>query len=68
MATRGDWKLGANGCRGESWSDERFGANGLTATWRRGLVLSGCLITSRASDLLSSPYGMLKSALVCCCR
>ena len=24
MATRGDWKLGANGCRGASWSDERF--------------------------------------------
>ena len=41
MATRGDWKLGANGCRGASWSDERFGANGLTATSRRGLLLSG---------------------------
>ena len=24
MATRGDWKLGANGCRGAFWSDERF--------------------------------------------
>ena len=22
MATRGDWKLGANGCRGASWSKE----------------------------------------------
>ena len=41
MATRGDWKLGANGCRGASWSDERFGANNLTATLRRGLLLSG---------------------------
>ena len=41
MATRGDWKLGANGCRGASWSGERFGANSLTATSRRGLLLSG---------------------------
>ena len=24
MATRGDWKLRANSCRGASWSDERF--------------------------------------------
>ena len=24
MATRGDWKLGANGCREASLSDERF--------------------------------------------
>ena len=40
MATRGDWKLGANGCRGASWSDERFGVNSLTATSRRGLLLS----------------------------
>ena len=32
MATGGDWKLGANGCRGASWIDERFGANSLTAT------------------------------------
>ena len=24
MATRGDWKLGANGCRGVAWSDECF--------------------------------------------
>ena len=23
MATRGDWRLGANGCQGASWSDER---------------------------------------------
>ena len=41
MATRGDWKLGANGCREASWSDERFGANRLMATSRRGLLLSG---------------------------
>ena len=41
MATRGDWKLGANSCRGASWSDERFGANSLTATSRRELLLSG---------------------------
>ena len=52
MATRGDWKLGANGCRGASWSDERFGANSLTATSRRVLLLSGCLRTSRTSDPL----------------
>ena len=39
MATLGDWKLGANGCRGASWSDERFGANILTTTPRRGLQL-----------------------------
>ena len=50
MATRGDWKLGANGCRGASWNDERFGANSLTATPRRGLLLSECLKTSRTSD------------------
>ena len=67
MATRGDWKLGVNGCRGASWSDERFGANSLTATSRRGLLLSGCLRTSRTSDPLSSPYGMLISVPVCCC-
>ena len=41
MATRDDWKLGANGCRGASWSDERFGANSLTVTSRRGFLLSG---------------------------
>ena len=41
MATRGDWKLGANGCRGTSWSDGRFGTNSLTANSRRGLLLSG---------------------------
>ena len=29
MATRGDWKLGANGCRGASWSEERLGASSL---------------------------------------
>ena len=68
MVTRGGWKLGANGCRGASWSDERFGANSLTATSQRGLLLSGCLRTSRTSDHSSSPHGMLKSVLVCCCR
>ena len=57
MATRGDWKLGSKGCRGASWSDERFGANSLTATSRRELLLSGCLRTLRTSD--PSPYGML---------
>ena len=56
MATLGDWKLGANGCRGASWSDERFGANILTIT-PRGLQLSGGLRTST-----TRPYfnGMLK--------
>ena len=39
MATRRDWKLGASGCRGASWSDECFGANSLTATPRGGLLL-----------------------------
>ncbi|CAN0312550.1 unnamed protein product, partial [Ascophyllum nodosum] len=43
MTTLGDWKLGANGCRGALWSDERFGANILTTTPRRGLQLSGGL-------------------------
>ena len=50
MATRGDWKLGANGCRGASRSDERFGANSLMTTLRRGLLLSGGLRTSRIQD------------------
>ena len=54
MATRGYWKLGANGCRGASWSDERFRANSLTATPRRGLLLFGCLRTSRTPDPLIS--------------
>ena len=67
MATGGDRKLGANGCRGASWSDKRFGANSLTAISRRELLLSGCLRTSRTQDPLS-PYGMLKSVLVSCCR
>ena len=42
MAIRGNWKLGANGCRGASWSEEGFGANSSTATSRRRLLLSGC--------------------------
>ena len=78
MATRGDWKLGANGCRGASWSDERFGANSLTASSRRGILLFGCLRASRTfcfldvSGLqgyrtLSPLHGMLLSVLVCCC-
>ena len=50
MATREDWKLGANSCRGASWSDERFGAIRLTATPRSGLLLSGRLRTSRTQD------------------
>ena len=41
MVIRGDWKLVANGCREASWSDEHFGANSLTTTLRRGLLLSG---------------------------
>ena len=41
MATRVDWKLGANSGRGASWSDECFGANSLTATSPKGLLLSG---------------------------
>ena len=56
MATRVDWKLGANGCRGASCNDEHFGANSLTATSRIRLLLSGCLRASRISDPLSSPY------------
>ena len=43
-------RRGANDCRGASWSDERLGANSLTATSRRGLLLSGCLRASRPSD------------------
>ena len=53
MATGGDWKLGANGCRGALWSDERFGANSLTTTPRRGLQLSGGLGISRTQDPIS---------------
>ena len=56
MATRGDWSLGANGCRGASWSNERFGANSLTATPQSGLLLSGRLRTSRTPDPLISIY------------
>ena len=56
MATRGDYKLGANGCRGASWSNDRFGANSLTATPRSGLLPSGRLRTSRTSDPLISIY------------
>ena len=52
MATWGDWKLGANGCRGASWSDESFGANCSTATPRSGLLLSERLRTSRTQDHL----------------
>ena len=51
MATREDLKLEANGCRGASWSDERFGANSLT-TPRCGLLLSGRLRASRTQDHL----------------
>ena len=58
MATRGDWKLGANGCRRASWSDERFGANSLTTTPRRGLQLSEGLRTSRRQHPIFN--GMLK--------
>ena len=68
MATRGDWELVGNDCRGALWSDERFGADSLTATSRRGLLLSGCFRTSMTSDPPFSPYGMVKSVLVCCCR
>ena len=53
MATRGDWKLGANGCGGASWSEERFRGNRLTATPRSRLLLSGRLRTSRTSDPLN---------------
>ena len=67
MAIRGDWKLGANGCQGASWSDERFEANSLTATPPSGLLLSGRLKTSKISDPLNI-YGMLESVLVCCCK
>ena len=66
MAIREDWKLGANGCRGASWSDERFGAISLTAIPRCGLLLSGGLRTSRTQDNLQK-NGTLKSVLVCCC-
>ena len=59
MATRRDWKLGANGCRGASWSDERFGANSLTTTSQRGLLLSGALRTSRTQDPLDFHHNMV---------
>ena len=64
MVTGGDWKLGANGCRGASWSDERFGVNSLTATPRRGLLLSRMSQGFKDMRPLSSPYGMLESVLV----
>ena len=54
--SRRDWSLGANGCRGASWSNERFGPNSLTATPQSGLLLSGRLRTSRTPDPLISMY------------
>ena len=39
MATRGDWKFGANGCRGASWSDERFWSQQLDGNSAKRLLL-----------------------------
>ena len=52
MATRGDWKLGANGCRGASWSDERFWSQQLDGSSAKRTPASGCIRTSRTSDPL----------------
>ena len=52
MATRGDWKLGANGCRGASWSDERFESQQLDGNSAKRTPASGCLRTSRTSGSL----------------
>ena len=57
MATRGDWKLGANGCRGASWSKEC-----LVAAWRQLRGEGSCFLD------VSGLHGMLIiSVHVCCC-
>ena len=66
MATRGDRKLGANGCRsvmerGASWSQQLDGnvAKKIPVFWTsQGFM---------AIRPFSSPYGMMISVLVCCC-
>ena len=52
MATRDDWKLGANACRGVSWSDERFWSQQLDGNSAKRTPASGCLRTSRTFDPL----------------
>ena len=61
MATRGDWKLEATGCRGASWSQQLDGnfVKRIPVFWTSQVFM----------DIrpLSSPYGMLIRVLVCCC-
>ena len=52
MATRGDRKLGANGCRGASWSDERFWGQQLDGNSAKRTPVYGYLRTSRTSNPL----------------
>ena len=57
MATRGDWKLGANDCRGASWSKEC-----LVAAWWQLCGEGSCFLDVSGLHgycTLSSPYGML---------
>ena len=67
MATRGDWKLGANGLsrsvmeRGASWGQQ---LNGIFAKRIPVFWTSQGFMHTRP---FSSPYGMLISVLVCCC-
>ena len=50
MAAQGNWKLGTNGCRGASWSEEHLGASSLTATLQRRFLFFGRLRASWTSD------------------
>ena len=52
MATQGVWKLAANGCRGASWSDERFWSQQLDGNSATRTSASGYLRTSRTSGPL----------------
>ena len=57
MATRGDWKLGANGCRGASWSKECS-----VAAWRQIRGEISCFLGVSGLQgyrTLSSLYDML---------
>ena len=57
MATRGDWKLGANVCRGASWNKEC-----LIAARRQLRGEGSCFLDMsglHGHRTLSSPYGML---------
>ena len=68
MATGGDRKLGASGCRGASWSDERFGGNSLAAISRRGHLLSGMSQGFKDIRPLIFTIWYAENVLVCCCR